>query len=195
MPRWEPNAKERLEHAALDLYATQGYVDTTVSDIADHAGVTSRTYFRYFPDKREVLFGNAAALSDQVARSLQDAAADTPPFGAALEAIQSCEVLFHRREHQDLRRREAVINSSEELQEREARKLRSMASVMADRLERRGTDPSEARLVADLAMVVFVHASRHWMDRPGTRFALVVSREADEVRRVLEARETNAADR
>ena len=89
MPRWEPHVKERLERAALDLYAAQGYDHTTVGDVAAHVGVTSRTYFRYFPDKREVLFGGADRLRDRIACSLRDAPADLPPLAAALHAMSA----------------------------------------------------------------------------------------------------------
>ena len=104
MPRWEPHAKERLELAALDLYATRGYDATTIGDVAARAGVTSRTYFRYFPDKREVLFGGADELRDRISRSLRDAPADMPPLAAALHAMGACEDLYHPREHGRLRR-------------------------------------------------------------------------------------------
>ena len=194
MPRWEPRAEQRLTLAALDLYATRGYDSTTVSDIAAHAGVTSRTYFRYFPDKREVLFGGADGLRDRIARSLRDAPADMLPLAAAVYAMSTCEDLFHLREHEHLRRRDAIISSSSELQEREARKLASIAAVVADGLVERGSDPDDARLVADLALVVFKRAARLWMDDPTTSYAVLVHRAAAQAQEVVLAQLPDATN-
>ena len=193
MPRWKPHAKERLELAALDLYATRGYESTTIGDVAAHAGVTSRTYFRYFPDKREVLFGGADGLRDRIACSLRDAPADVPPLAAALYAMSTCEDLFHLREHEYLRRRDAVIGTSSELQEREARKLASIGAVVAGGLVERGSDPDGAQLVADLALVAFKQAARLWMDDPATPYAIMLYRAAAQAREVLMPQTRSAA--
>ena len=171
MPRWEPHAKQRLELAALDLYSARGYEGTTIGDIAAHVGVTSRTYFRYFPDKREILFGNADELRDRIDRALRDAPAELPSMAAALHAMASCDELFTPRVHAHLRQRDAVIATSAELQEREARKLAAIAAVVADGLVERGSDPADAPLVADLALAAFKHAARRWMGDPSTSYA------------------------
>lgn len=186
MPRWDPHARERLEVAALDLYATRGYDHTTVGDIAKSAGVTSRTYFRYFPDKREVLFGGADRLRERIADSLNDADADMAPLSATLQAMKSCSDLFRLRDWASLRNRESVIDSSAELQEREAHKLASLGSVVAGLLAERGIKPDSARLVADIAMVVFVRASGLWMDDPRTPFATLIDRAAEDVQTALD---------
>lgn len=180
MPRWEPHAKQRLETAALDLYATQGYEDTTIAEIASHAGVTSRTYFRHFADKREVLFGTADQLHQQLADALTDADPHQTPLAVCLDAMKSCADLFHRRDHFELRRRDQVIESSHELQEREARKLASMAAEMASALGALGVDPGAGRLIADIAMAIFVRASRLWMSNPSTPFPDAVDHAAAE---------------
>ena len=193
MPRWEPNARERLELAALELYATRGYDHTTIGDVAAHAGVTSRTYFRYFPDKREVLFGGADGLRDRIARSLRDAPAGMPPLAAALHAMSACEDLYHVSKHEYLRRRDAIIGTSDELQEREARKLASIAAVVAGGLVERGSDPDSARLVADLALVAFKQAARLWMDDPATPYAVLLYRAAAQARGALIAQTRSTA--
>ena len=187
MPRWEPNAQQRLKLAALDLYATRGYHDTTVGDIASHAGVTSRTYFRYFPDKREILFGGADELRNRIERALRDAPANLPPSDATLQAMSSCDDLFQPSEHEHLRQRDAIIRSADELQEREARKLASIAAVMAAGLVERGFGKDDAQLVADLALVVFKQASRLWMDEPATSYAILLRRAAAQARTILTA--------
>ena len=193
VPRWEPNVRQRLERAALDLYATRGYDRTTVGDIAAHVGVTSRTYFRHFPDKREVLFASADALRDRIATALHGAPADTPPMAAALHAMSACEDLFHLRGHEHLRRRNAIIASSGELQEREARKLASIAAAVTDALVERGSQRADADLVADLALAVFQQATRLWMDDPATSYAVLVHRAADQARETLAAQAPDPA--
>jgi AcrR family transcriptional regulator len=187
MPRWEPNAQQRLELAALDLYATRGYHSTTVGDIASHAGVTSRTYFRYFPDKREILFGGAEKLRNRITRALRDTPANLSPLDATLQAMSSCDDLFQLREHEHLRQREVIIRSADELQEREARKLASIAADVAGELVERGSGQDDAQLVADLALVVFKQASRLWMDDPTTSYAILLQRAAAQARTLLTA--------
>ena len=185
MPRWEPHVEERLRTAALHLYAAQGYESTTVGDVAAHVGVTSRTYFRYFPDKREVLFGGADELRDRIACSLRDAPAEMPPLTATLHAMSACEDLFHLHGYEQLRRRDAIIGTSVELQEREAHKLATIAAAVASRLVERGSDPDSAQLVADLALAAFKQASRHWMDDPATSFTVLLYRASAQAREVL----------
>lgn len=190
MPRWEPHAKQRLETAALDLYATQGYENTTIAEIASHAGVTSRTYFRHFPDKREVLFGTADELHQRLTDALTDADPLQTPLHVCLDAMKNCVDLFHRRDHFELRRRDQVIESSHELQEREARKLASMAAEMASALAARGVDLGAGRLIADIAMAIFVRASRLWMSNPSTPFPDAVDHAAAEAQAAFPVRAT-----
>src|SRR6185312_8615863 len=83
MSRWEPNARGRLEQAALDLYGERGFEQTTVAEIAERAGLTERTFFRYFADKREVLFGG----SDEVRDALVEAVAAAPEPASPLAAV------------------------------------------------------------------------------------------------------------
>ncbi len=187
MARWEPHVQQRLELAALDLYTRQGYESTTVGQIAAHAGVTSRTYFRYFPDKREVLFGGAAGLRDRIARSLHEAPAGMAPLEATLHAMSACEDLYDARRHEYLRRREAVVDSSADLQEREAHKLASIAEVVADELGQRGSDPNSARLVANLALAVFQQAARYWMEDPQVPYGVQLYRATAQAQTILRA--------
>lgn len=186
MPRWEPDARQRLVQAALDLFTRQGYDATTVGDIAARAGVTNRTYNRHFPDKREVLFGGADVLRERIAGSLRTAPAEMSPLSASLHAVRSCDDLFNQGQHEQLRRREDLISSSGELQEREARKLAVIAEAIATALVERDTEEHHARLVADLAMTVFKHAARLWMDDPAAPFAIYVDRAAAQLHSVLD---------
>jgi AcrR family transcriptional regulator len=186
VPRWEPHAQDRLEQAALELYSERGYDETTVSDIAARVGVTSRTYFRYFPDKREVLFGGADKLRDCLTAAVREAAPDLPPLAAAFHGMAATEHLFHDRQY--LCRREAVIGSSPELQEREAMKHASLAAVLAAVLGERGTDASTARLVADAAVAVYLQSVRLWMDDADTPYPQLLERAALQLEDTLAAR-------
>lgn len=185
MPRWKPDVRQRLVQAALDLYTGQGYDATTVGDIASRAGVTKRTYNRHFPDKREVLFGGADLLRERITSSLHGAPQDLPPMEASIDAVRACGDLFHHDRHEQLRQREDLINSSGELQEREARKIAVLGEAVADALVERGTDQDDARLIAGLATSIFTHASRLWMRDPATPFAALVDRAVSHTQEVL----------
>lgn len=185
MPRWEPDVRQRLVQAALDLYTTQGYDATTVGDIAGRAGVTKRTYNRHFPDKREVLFGGADLLRGRITSALRDAPAGMSSLDAGMHAARACGDLFEQGQHDYLRRREDLINSSGELQEREAHKLAVLAEAVANGLIERGTDPDDARLIADLVIAGFKVAARLWMQDPATPFAVLVDRASSHTQRLL----------
>ena len=97
MGRWEPDAQGRMARAALELYAERGYEQTTVQDIAERAGVTERTYFRYFADKREVLFDGAHTLERLAGAGVVDAPADAGPLEAAgAGVVRGCDALADR---------------------------------------------------------------------------------------------------
>src|SRR3954468_18779682 len=133
MGRWEPDAAGRLRQAAMALYAEQGYDGTTVAEIADKAGVTARTFFRHFADKREVLFAGSAELQDALVSALKEAAPEATPMqavGAALDA--AAEFLGQNREHS--RQRQAIINSHADLLERELIKMARLADALAEGL-------------------------------------------------------------
>jgi AcrR family transcriptional regulator len=176
MARWEPNVRGRLEDAALDLYSENGYEQTTVGDIAARAGVTPRTYFRHFPDKREVLFGGSGELEARILSALSEAPADLSPLSAALHALGAASDIFRPREF--LARRSAVIASATELREREEMKLASITSALTTALVSRGTSEPTARLAADTAMTIFKEATRLWMTDAETPFPTLVNQTA-----------------
>src|SRR6266700_856332 len=137
MSRWEPNPRGRLEQAALELYIERGFEQTTVAEIAKRAGLTERTFFRHFADKREVLFGGAASLEEllvSIVGNAPDSAAPIDMVAAALEAAAA--LLQERREYS--RQRQAVIAANAELQERELIKLASLSAALASTLRQRG---------------------------------------------------------
>ncbi len=168
MSRWEPNARGRLEQAALELYIERGFEQTTVAEIAKRAGLTERTFFRHFADKREVLFWGAGALQELLVGSLASAPDSTPPIDAVAAALEAAgAVLEERRE--SARQRQAVIAANTELQERELIKLASLASAMAEVLRRRGVKEPAASLTAEAGIAVFRIAFEHWVNETGQR--------------------------
>ncbi len=181
MPRWKPNAPERLAEAALDLFAERGYEATTVAEIAERAGLTKSTFFRYFADKREVLFGGLTM--DQL---LTAGIAAAPPAATPLEALGNAFELLgkdvftaDRREFS--RRRRAVIAANPELQEREALKGLRISSAMVEALERRGVPAMTARVAAQVASLSLTLAYTRWSEG-ADEFGALARRALEEVR-------------
>ena len=142
MARWEPDSRGRLEQAALALYGERGYESTTVAEIAARAGLTERTFFRHFADKREVLFWGAGALQDLLVDAVAGAPDSATPIGAVAAALEAAGAVLQAR-RESARQRQAVIAANAELQERELIKLASLASALAEALRRRGVkDPA-----------------------------------------------------
>jgi AcrR family transcriptional regulator len=161
MSRWEPDAVGRLRQAALELYVERGYEQTTVADISERAGLTARTFFRHFADKREVLFDGSISLQQRMVEALEGAPASASPMGAVSLALgEAAVILGQRREHS--RQRQSVIAAHRELQERELIKMASLASALADGLQRRGVAAPEASLAAEAGIAVFRVAFARW---------------------------------
>lgn len=160
MARWEPNAGGRLQEAALELFAERGYEGTTVEDIATRAGVTKRTFFRHFADKREVLFpGDAFQVF--VLDALAETPADAPPLEALASTFDAVGESFRERRAFSSRRW-AVIAASAELRERELVKLADLTAALAAALRDRGIAEPAATLSAETAMVAFRTAFDRW---------------------------------
>ncbi|CAM5692893.1 TetR family transcriptional regulator [Mycolicibacterium aubagnense] len=174
--RWEPNAQGRLEQAALELYLQQGFDETTVAEIAARAGLTERTFFRHFTDKREVLF-RGRQLAEALEAAIDDAPAAAAPLDVVAAALESLSDFFvERRPH--ARQRQAVISANPSLQERELIKLASLATTMCDALRRRGVADPAASLVAEAGIAVFKVAFDHWLTDPADRSLAEHIREA-----------------
>ncbi|MFC7304210.1 TetR family transcriptional regulator [Streptomyces monticola] len=164
MARWEPNARGRLEQAALELYSERGFDATTVKEIAQRAGLTERTFFRHFADKREVLFPSNA-LQEALVAALAEVPGDAAPLDAVSATLQSAAEQFQER-RETIQRRQAVIAAHTELQERELIKLASVAAALADALRRRGVPEPHASLAAEAGVAVFKTAFAHWVNEP-----------------------------
>jgi AcrR family transcriptional regulator len=162
MGRWEPNARERLERAALALFAEHGYDATTVADIADRAGLTKSTFFRHFTDKREVLFGGQDMLIELFGDAIRTAPPSATTGDCLAAALNSVAVAFTPERQALAPQRRAVIAANSELQERQLLKRARLASAMADALRSRGADDTTARLAADVGVLAFSTAYERW---------------------------------
>jgi AcrR family transcriptional regulator len=163
MVRWEPDARGRLNEAAMALYGERGFDNTTVAEIAERAGLTERTFFRHFADKREVLFGGAAELQDLLVSTVADAPESMAAIEAVGEALDAAGRLMG--DHRDFsRQRQAIIAASEELRERELIKLASLSAALTDTLRRRGVPEPDASLAAEAGIAVFRIAFERWID-------------------------------
>ena len=186
MGRWEPNARGRLEQAALALYAERGFDQTTVAQIAERAGLTERTFFRHFADKREVLFWGAGALQELLVNAVADAPDSLAPIDAVARALESAP-FSERRDF--AAQRQGIIAANAELQERELIKLASLAAALADTLRQRGVKDPAASLAAEAGIAVFKTAFERWVDETNQLgFAELVRESLDELKAVAAGR-------
>ena len=165
MPRWDPRAEDRLREAALELYLEHGYENVTVAQITARAGLTRRTFSRYFTDKRDVLFAGSQQLPGALGDAVLHADEALSPFGALLSAVVDIgELLAGRVPHAAQRR--AVIKASPELQERERTKFAAVADALAGALRQRGVAESGADLLARAGVAIFQTAFERWTGQP-----------------------------
>jgi AcrR family transcriptional regulator len=165
MPRWDPRAEDRLRAAALELFVERGYENVTVTQITERAGLTRRTFSRYFTDKRDVLFAGSEQLPGALSDAIRRADAALPPFQALLAALVGIGELFADLVPHAAQRR-AVIASSPELQERERTKLAAVTEALAEALRERGAATSRATLLAQVGIAVFQTAFERLIDQP-----------------------------
>ena len=183
MGRWQPNARGRLEQAAMELYGESGFEQTTVAEIAERAGLTERTFFRYFADKREVLFGGAEEVKGLLVEAVASAPEDALPLeavGAGLTAFGT--VLEDQRGREFARRRQRIIASNNELRERELIKLATWATALAGALRARGVDEATANLAGQVGIAVFRTAFDRWVGTArGSRLPELIRQALDEL--------------
>lgn len=169
MGRWQPDARDRLERAALELFAEQGFADTTVPQITARAGLTTRTFFRHFTDKREVLFAGEDDVPAQIARLMADAPASLTPMTLIVEGLQTFAATRFEGRREQLRLRRAVIQADESLRERELRKLSALGDALSAGFRDRGVDPLTSTLAAQLAVTVLSQSISRWLDTDSRR--------------------------
>jgi AcrR family transcriptional regulator len=184
MSRWEPDGRGRLEQAALALYAERGFAHTTVAEIAERAGVTERTFFRHFADKREVLFAGAGTLQELLVSTVANASKSLAPLDAVAAGLDAAGALFQ--EHRaTVRQRAAIIAGTPELHERELIKLASLSAALAEALRGRGLSGPAASLTAEVGTAVFRIAFERWIEDTNDReFAQLVRQSLDQLKAV-----------
>lgn len=181
MGRWAPGARGRLLEAALELYEERGFERTTTAEIAERAGVTERTFFRHFADKREVLFDGSARLEEALVESVASAPPGTAPLDAVGDAFASLGEVFEERRPFAVRRA-VVVAATPRLQERELLKLAGMRDAVAAALRERGVTEPAASMVAEAGVAAFRVGFEAWAAAAGPHPPL-----AGRVRRALDA--------
>lgn len=165
MPRWDGDAEERLLRAAVELFAERGYDQVTVAEIAEYAGLKKRSFFRYFADKREVLFGGAPAFEQSVVAGVLAAPESVRPLDAVVASLAAAGTGLTTW-GEPVRIRQRVIASAPELRERELIKYASMTAQVADALRTRGVEDLTATLTAQAGMTAFATAFERWASSP-----------------------------
>ena len=164
MARWEPGARERLVLAAVDLFIEQGYDATTVAQIAERAGVTKSTFFRHFPDKRELLVAGQETLSRLLAEGITEAPAGASPLDAVGAGLARASSTMGPMNRELGPRLKAAVAASVELQERDALKSVSMAAAMTAALVARGVPGPAAALAGEMGVLAFKRGYAAWRD-------------------------------
>jgi AcrR family transcriptional regulator len=166
--RWQPDARERLERAAIELFAQQGFAATTVPQITARAGLTTRTFFRHFADKREVLFGGDE-IPALATRLMAEAPPSLDPMTLIVGGLKTvAETRFEGRQA-EIRERRAIIRSDQGLRERDLRKRAALAEAIRAGFVDRGVGTATAALVAELTVTVLYVALDEWLDPGGDR--------------------------
>lgn len=162
MARWEPNARMRLVSAAIDLFSEQGYDNTTVIEIAERAGLTKTTFFRHFPNKREVLSTGQEDLRRLLSEGIAAAPGSATPLEAVAAGLDAATATFTPAQREFGPRLEAVIAANSDLQERDAFKRSRLVAAMEEALEERGVPDPAARVAAELGGLAFSRAFTRW---------------------------------
>jgi AcrR family transcriptional regulator len=171
MARWQPGAAQRLVVAAVDLFTEQGYDATTVTQIAERAGVTKSTFFRHFSDKRELLVAGQETLSRLLADGITEAPASASPLQAVAAGLERASSAMGPTNRELGPRLKAAVAASTELQERDALKSVGLAAAMTAALIARGVPESTAHLAGELGVLAFKRGYAQWSesDRDDTK--------------------------
>lgn len=177
MPRWEQGSRERLQQAAIELFDEQGFENTSAVQIAERARVTTRTFFRYFADKQEVLFADEEMLRAALVGGIREATDVADPLRTVTRTLAGFDWEGRLAPRESLRRREAMIASTPYLLERELIKQHEMADEFGSALRERGVEPDIAELAAHSGVQIFRIAYRQWL-AAGTRADLAAMTDA-----------------
>jgi AcrR family transcriptional regulator len=188
MSRWEPDARSRLASASLELFVERGYENTTVAEIAERAGLTKRTFFRHFADKREVLFGGQETLSRLFIDAIVGAPGTAAPLDAVGAALSAVAPMFGPDRLSHVLGRQKIIAAHPDLQERELLKSSALTAAMIDGFRTRGMTELAAHVAAELGQIAFRTTFARWID-PANKldFAEVAKQTLDELRTATES--------
>jgi AcrR family transcriptional regulator len=178
MGRWEPDSRGRLQEAALALYSERGFDQTTAAQIAAQAGLTERTFFRHFADKREVLFGGSAALQERIVAGVVGAPPGDGPLDAVARGLDAAAAMLGEFRRDLARQRQAVIDANPELRERELAKLADYAAAVAAALRDRGVSEAQATLASEAGMTVLRVALQQWTSGADERDLSAIMRDS-----------------
>lgn len=163
MGRWEPNASQRLTEAAVELFIERGYETVTVAQIAERAGLTKRTFFRHFTDKREILFGGQESYRLMFAEAIAGAPDSATPLEAVGAAVRAFAAGIEPERRDAMTKRQAIIADNPDLQERELLKRAALTAAIVDALHARGVDEPTASLAAHVGALALDAALRGWL--------------------------------
>jgi AcrR family transcriptional regulator len=164
MARWQPGARERVVVAAVDLFAEQGYDATTVAQIAERAGITKSTFFRYFPDKRELLAAGQETLSRLLAEGIAEASDSASPLEAVAAGLERASSAMGPMNRELAPQLKAALAASAELQERHALKSVGLAAAMTTALVARGVSDPTAHLAGEMGVLAFKRGFAEWSE-------------------------------
>ena len=174
MGRWEPDSKGRLHEAALALFSERGFEQTTAAEIAARAGVTERTFFRHFFDKREVLFGGSELLKQRIVAAVAEAPPSDTPLEAVARGLDAAAAFIGESRRDLTAQRQQVIASNPELRERELTKVADYAAAVSAILRERGVGELQATVAAEAGMAVFRVALERWATNADERSLEVI---------------------
>lgn len=180
LPRDAEKVRRRLQEAALDLFQTRGYEQTTAADIAAEAGVTQRTFFRHFPDKREVLFGGEGEFIEALTKAIATAPDGSSPWSMLLHACKAVEPIFITHRSFSAPRR-LIIAANPTLQERAQTKTQDVMVAVASALRQREVTASAANLIAQMGMAAMGHAVMLWFENGSVDLRIYVEQAFREV--------------
>ena len=172
-----------MQKATLELFQQQGYDATTTAEIAARAGVTERTFFRHFADKREALFDGEEGFRDSLAKTVVSAPADMGPMEALLYAFRSVELLLQQN-RPFTEPRQKVIAKTPALQERVLTKTAGLTAALSAALHQRGVQRDVAMLAAQVGMATLSHATSAWLADPTSGLSSNLTTSFVELRRL-----------
>ncbi|SFS99349.1 TetR/AcrR family transcriptional regulator [Saccharopolyspora flava] len=183
MARWEGNTRSRLERAALDLFTEQGYDRTTVSQIAQRANLTERSFYRWFSDKREALFGGSEELEQRLVAEIGTVPEGESALDTLMIALAAGPEVFRPKDF--LRERSALIAANPALRERELVKLAALGEALTEALTERGHDPQTARLATEAALAIARLAGERWAADDTTTYDEALTTSRTDLRNIL----------